>query len=682
MNRFFDAQSVAIIGVSTTPTNLGQLIVHNLLRFDYQGVIYPVGPKGGSVLGHKIYSTVCDIPGSVELAAILVPALVVPEILRQCGENGIGRIVIESSGFSELGKERLALEKEIHVIVERYSMRIVGPNCIGVINRLTGLALPFMLLSSDIPTGRAAIVSQSGGVGAAMINSLASENMGFSKFVSVGNKLNVNENDLLEYLVQDDETDIVFCYLEGIADGRHLMEIASRSSKPIIIHKSNTGAPSSIIAKTHSASLSTNDRIVSEAFRQCGILRVHSQREGIERLKGLSLPRMAGNRLGIISRSGGQAVIAADAAGEFGFELPPFPESLIEMVKLESRAKVIQLHNPLDLGDLFNIPFYRTLVEESLGKHDIDGLVFIYNYNGVLDAKDSRELILSLGEVIAKTSKPLALCLFTNEFELDHIRRAADFPIFEEPREAVRALAINRDRRLRRPNPFLIKAPEGINLEQAQSELVRTDGSAVPPEILASVLSAFGIPLVPWKRAGSQDEVLAAARRLGFPVVLKTAQPKVIHKSEANGVYLNLQDEDALKEAYRRLLKIGPNVLVERMAEDGLEWIVGGHQDSEFGPVLVVGLGGVYVEVLRDVGMRIAPIGYEEANRLLDELRGASLLGGMRGQNARDRRALLEVIVRVSWFLTNFPEIRELDLNPVRTFEKGCLVLDWRASFF
>lgn len=679
MHEFYNARSVAVIGVSNSQGNLGRIMVYNLLEFRYQGIVYVVGPKGGSFLGHRIYPSVLDIPDSVDLAAILVPAAAVPDVLRQCGDKGIRRVVVESAGFRELGEDRMALEGEVRSILEEYGMRMIGPNCIGIMNRYTGLAVPFMPFKAEAPPGRVGIISQSGGVGGAMINSLAAENIGFSKFASVGNKLDVNESDLLEYMASDDETGIVFCYLEGIANGRHFMEIASRCPKPVVVHKSNRSSQGSAIARSHSASLSTDDRVVDAAFRQCGIIRSYGQRESIEKVKAFSLPRMRGNRLAIISRSGGHAVIAVDAAEELGFLLPPFPDDLIQRIQEASRARVIQFHNPLDLGDLFNLSLYRTLAEKTLEREDIDGILFIHNYQGIFDAEDSRRLIDGFGALMEKYKKPVALCIFTMKAEFEYNRKAVNFPIFDDPGEAVRALACSRDWHRRSPIPLSSQRPPGIDVLKARSELDRVSAGPVPPDSLASMLAAYGIPLVPWRKAESARASVDAAQELGFPVVLKTASPQIIHKSDVGGVCLNLSDEPSILSAYECLQRMDSRVLVQKMADQGLEWFVGGRQDENFGPVLVVGLGGIYIEVFRETAIRVAPIAYEEAERVLEESRGAPLLRGVRGESPLDRRGLMEVMVRISWLLYDFPEIGEIDLNPVRVLPGRCMALDWRA---
>jgi acetate---CoA ligase (ADP-forming) len=679
MNVFFDAKSVVVVGVSDSPLNLGRAMVLNLLEFRYTGTIYVVGPKGGSFLGHKIYPAVKDIPEPVELAAILVPAAAVPEVLRQCGEKGVRRVVLESAGFRELGPDRMGLEEEVLGILRSHGMRMIGPNGLGLMNRRNGLSVPFMPFKAETPPGRVAVIAQSGGVGAMMINLLAAEHLGFSKFASIGNKLDVNESDLVEYLVGDAETDVIYCYLEGITEGRRLMETARRSPKPIVIHKSNLGKSGAMIARSHSASLSSDDQVVDAAFRQCGVVRSYEQRETMEIIKGFSLPPMRGNRLAIISRSGGHAVLAADAAEEYGFQLPPFPPEVMNEVREHSRAKVIEFHNPLDLGDLFELSLYRTLAEMTLSREDIDGVIFIHNYQGDMAVDESHRLITSLGDLSGKVQKPIGICVFTTDDELRVNRKATRVPLFADPKEAVRALARSRDYGRTPILPFAESRPEQLDGHRFRREFAVPPPGPLPPEKLASILTTYGIPLVGWQLASNENEAIQYAGNLGFPVVLKTAHPEVIHKSDAGGVVLDIVDEKAAGSAYLGLKRLGPRVLVQKMSDPGLEWLVGGRQDPNFGPVLIVGLGGIYVEVFRETAIRVAPIGYEEADRMVDECRGALLLRGVRGQLPLDHKALLEVIVRVSWLVTDFPEIRELDLNPVRVFHAGCLALDWRA---
>ncbi|MGQ9750443.1 acetate--CoA ligase family protein [Desulfosoma sp.] len=680
MERFFEAKSVAVIGVSSSPTNLGRAIVFNLMEFQYQGLIYLVGLKGGVFAGHKIYRSVAELPESVDLAAVLVPARAVPEVVRQCGEKGIPRIIVESAGFRELGEDRLELEREIREALSRYGMRMIGPNCIGIINRYNGLAVPFMPMKAEVHPGHVAIVSQSGGVGATIINHCAAEGIGFSKFASIGNKLDVHENDLIAYFADDSKTRMIFVYLEGIAKGRELMEVAARSSKPIVLHKSNHGGAGAVIARSHSASLSTDDAVTEAAFRQCGILRVVDQNEALTAIKGLLLPKMRGRRLAVISRSGGHAVMAADAADEFGFQLPPFPKELVQMAEAHARAGVIQFHNPMDLGDVFDLELYEKLAQETLSRADIDGLLFIHNYQGIFDAEGSRKLVTRLGHLMLTSGKPIAVCLFTMQRELEYNRRSADYPIFTDPRDAVRALAWNRDFSSRPQHVFGTQRPGGMDTEGARRLLASAPQGPLAPDLLASALACYGIPLVPWAVAESAEEAVAAAARLGFPVVMKTAAPNVVHKTDVEGVRLHVGDDAEVRDAYASLLPLGRRVLVQRMADPGMEWIVGGRQDDNFGPVILVGLGGIYVEVLKESALGIGPLNTAQARALVHHCRGSVVFRGVRGQKALDETALMDMVERVSWFLYDFPQVRELDMNPVRVYEAGCAALDWRAT--
>ncbi len=681
MEGFFLARDVVVIGVSDSPNNLGQLIVHHLMEYKFKGSIHVVGPRGGICMGHRIHKSISDIPDPLDLAVLLVPASIVPEVLEQCGERGIKRVIVESAGFRELGEEKTGLELKVKEILKRYQMRMIGPNCLGTVNRKTGLAVPFYPVPLEVPLGRISIIAQSGGVGVMAMNLLEGENLGMSKFASIGNELDVKENDLLEYYGRDDDdTGLIYCYLEGISDGRRLMRTAFESRKPIIVHKSNTGATGSEIARSHSASLSSDDRVVDAALKQCGIIRTREPREAVELLKAFSLPAPRGNRLGIIARSGGHAVTAADAAEEYGFRLPPYPQDFFELIKERSRAHVIRFHNPLDVGDVFDVALYRTLIEKTLEREDIDGVIVIHNYQGELDVQESRRLIASLGELMERYDKPLGVCAFTTKCELDSFRCSLSFPIFNDPREAIRALAVVRDKARRKPIGFSTERPPGVDRPAVAAELASCPPGFLPPDKLGAVLSGYGIECVPWEKTDSEERATAAARRLGYPVVLKTAQPEVIHKSEAGGVHVNISNEVEFKRAYDKVRRLGASMLVQKMSGPGLEWLIGGRRDGNFGPVVVVGLGGIYVEVFDEIGIRVGPIGREEAGRLVDDCRGARLLRGVRGQPPLDRHSLEDVIVRISWLLNDFPEISELDLNPVRVFETGCRVLDWRAA--
>jgi acetyltransferase len=692
MEKFFYPTSVVVIGVSTSPNNLGRNIISNLIEFQFTGQIFSVGPKGGVLYGQKIYSEVAQIPDDIDLAVILTPAVTIADILRQCGEKGIKRAVIESGGFREFAADRTRLESEILKVAEEYAIRFIGPNGIGVINMENGLCLPFMAMHKEMRLGQISIISQSGGVGLSYLGFLASENLGINKFVSVGNKLNVNENDLLEALIQDPGTEVVCLYLEGITDGRRLMEIISRSPKPIIIYKSNTGPVSAHIAFSHTAALLSDNHVVEAALKQAGAIRVQDFEEAINYLKILTLPRLKGDRLAVISRSGGHAVVAADSCSKYGFELPAFPKSFFEKIERHFRASVIKLSNPLDLGDLFDLPVYVQIVQETIQREDIDGLLLIHVYREGGEQEGSRLLIQKAEELSIRYQKPVAVCIFSEEWELAYVKKHFTMPIFLSPEKATQALHLSWRLSQQQVQGLAPEdnGPEGDRrpvakiFKKAQSEdrpLYLFEG--------LEVLSGYGFPVIPYAKAQSLDETLGKGNGLGYPLSLKLAIPYIAHKFDVGGVILHIKDQQELEAAYYQLQELARRepsaledftVVIQKMSPKGREIILGGKQDPHFGPVMLFGIGGIYVEVMGDVVLRIAPLNRIEARSMIQEIKGIKLLQGVRGQRPSDIESITDALLNFSRLLVDFPEIAEIDINPLMVYEtgKGCQVLDAR----
>ncbi len=686
MKGFFEASSVAVIGVSPSPTNLGRAIVYNLTEFRFPGVIYPVGPKGGAFMGHKIYKSVLDIPDPVDLAVILIPAFTIPEVLKECGEKGIKRVIIESSGFSEFADERKTLEDKVLEVAKQYGIRFIGPNGIGLINLENGLSVPFMPFENEYPLGRVAILAQSGGIGACLLNALAFENIGFSKFVSMGNKLNVNENDLLGYLRNDESTATIFIYLEGLADGRKLMELVSECRKPVIVFKANYTEASAKIARSHSASLSSDKKTVDAAFGQVGIVKAESIKESVELIKAFELKPMRGNRLAIISRSGGHAVVAADAASFYGFDLVKYPESVIKLVEEHSRAGVIKPQNPLDLGDLFELDLYEKILDITLQRDDVDGVCFIHNYQGVFEADKSRELAGRIKPLMLKHDKALAFCLFTSNKEMKINKKICKIPVFTDPWEAVRALRVLYQFETRNIYPFISDFRSGMGTPRIR-ELMREylpgeKGKQLPAELSYQILACYGIKATPWVVAEKVEEIVAAADEFGYPVVLKTASEDVVHKSDAGGVVLNIENKTGLLEALTALqTRFGDKVLLQKQVSGGMEVFVGVNRDENFGPVVLFGMGGIFVELFEDVSRRIAPLSPAIAMQMIDETKAGKLLRGYRSREEADIEACADLMVRLSYLACDLDRIAEIDLNPVKIaigHQKGATVVDCR----
>ncbi len=693
MREIFYPNSVAVIGVSEKPDNLGRNIVGNLVEYGFKGVVYAVGPSGGTIETRRIYHSVEDIPDMVDMAVIMTPAPTVPGILEACGRKGVRRAVIQTAGFREYDEEGRAMEHEIDRVAERYGIRFVGPNCIGVINMENGLCVPFPRLRKFIKPGDVSVISQSGGVGMSVLNLMANEGLGLNKFVSVGNMQNLDAEDMLEYMITDPGTRVIFVYLESMRNGRRLMELARQSPKPILIFKSNIGRLGQRIAMSHTASLTSDDRVVDAAFYQTGILRVRDATSLGNSLKILELPPMRGNRLAVISRSGGHAVIAADACELSGFQLAHFPASFLREIEKHFRASVIKLTNPLDLGDLFDLNVYAQIAEQTLQLDEVDGLVFLHTAISEAENRATRMLLERIIELVKKYDKPVAFYVSTSAQEVVNLKANYPFPIFTQVVETVRALEMSYASHTGMGKVHAGEAIPTFPVDQAKVRSLLGSAQAVGRDLLLTealqVLEHYGIPAVRSEMAATVDDAVVAAEQMGYPVAIKIVAEQISHKSDVGGVQLNLRNAPAVKAACEDMLarihKAYPEaridgVLVQPMITGGRELILGGRQDPQFGPVVLVGLGGIFVEIFEEVVVRVAPLSPSVAREMIDSLRGAAILKGARGHHPADTEALTQALLRLSQLLVDFPQITEVDINPLRVFGtgEGCAALDAR----
>lgn len=688
MNELFCAESIAVVGVSESEDNLGKNIISNLVSFGYRGQVYAVGPRGGEVFGHQIYPSVAELPGRPELVVILTPARFIPDILDQCGRKGTRWAVIQSGGFRELGAQGEALERAIVETCSRYGIRFVGPNCIGILNAANGLYTPFVALPCPYKKGSIGVCAQSGGVGLSLAERLSTSGVGVSKLVSTGNKLRTDESDFLAYLMEDPETTVIYLYLEDIKRGRVFADLARRSPKPIVLHKSNISSLSSTIAQSHTAALAADDDVVDAVCEECGIVRVRTVSEAILAVKGLSLPKLKGSNLAVISRSGGHAVVAADACARHGFQLPSLGREILEDAHSRGRSGVIQSDNPLDLGDIYDVSFYYSVVEKALSRESIDGVVFIHVSQMLSEREATRSLVERLGALSVRVGKPVAVVIEVPLDERVYLEKSLDFPFFLEPMEAVQSLAIQqRWIRSHASGPAVTEQEEApMPLDRIEAWLRSIDRENRQPLLheALGLLDLIGIPTVPWRVAGSPEDACDAADALGYPVALKAVAPSLLHKSDRGGLALNLEDQEAVEREYNRLRGLAEDVsgiVVQKMAPARRELIIGAKRDGSFGPSVLVGLGGVMVEVLKDVRMRLAPIDLEAALAMLQRLAGRGLLGAFRGMAAADLTAAARILVKISLLVHHFPRIQELDLNPVSLDDagKGAIALDARV---
>ncbi len=676
MRKIFSPRSLVVIGVSERPDNLARFIIANLRAFGYKGELYAVGRQPGKVYDVPIVPSLDEIPDGLELAVILTPAETIPALVDTCGRKGITQIVIESGGFSEFSERGRQLEEELKQIATRWGIRFVGPNCISVINLDVGLCLPFAPVApQSARRGSVAVISQSGGISITYLDKLSAAGVGVSKVISIGNKADLDETDYLEYLLEDPATKILCLYLESLSDGRRLLELARSSQKPIIVHKANRSQASQQIAFSHTAALASDDRIVTGAFRQAGIVRAESFNEAVAQAQGLILPPVRGDTMVIISRSGGHAVVAADAAERYGFRLAKLPQDFTQKIRALFRADVIRPTNPIDLGTIFDFDLYAHIVEECLKILTPDAVVLINTYSA-LEAKRARKLAHRVEEIMKDSHTPIALCVFAQGGEAQELQRELSIPVFTEIESAMCGLAASRSWHQRRQR--LTVFPQTV--PSARASLAFSGESVLTADRALQLCQEYGIPTAPWKAVETAEAAVRAAEQLGYPVALKVLSSEIAHKTDVGGVVLSLSGPESVRRAAQALLeRFSARLLVQRMIPEGLELIVGGKRDRTFGPVVMVGLGGIFTEIFDDVAFRVAPLTSEDAEEMLTELRGQAILGRARGREPIDRAALVQTILTISRLIAEHEQIAEFEINPLIALPSGVWAVDARG---
>ncbi len=681
MKTFFYPQSMVVVGASPRKKNLGHLIIVNNVRLNCKVRLYGVSSEEGEIAGVRIYKNFASLPETPDVALFITPAAAIPDLLEECGKRGIRRAVIESSGFSEFSRdENDTLEEKILKIAERYDIRFIGPNCIGIVNYDLNLAMPFLLYRNTLPGGRVGIIAQSGGLGHIYLESLPENAVRPGKMVSIGNKLQIDETDFLQFFLEDETTDMVVVYLEGFKRGRDFFRTALSASKPVILQKANRNPLSANIARSHTAALSASDDVVDGFCRQAAVIRVEDEQEAISAIKILQQPLMQGRRIAVLSRSGGHAVITADACFQYGFDLVPFPDSFFEKLNTLYQRRVIAPQNPLDLGEIFDYRIYARILEETLRLDCVDGVIFNHVYQSHYEADMSRTFLEELAPLARKYGKPVAAAVITDAAETFEIMKS--FPVYTSPLAAIKALNISatyaeqkkrRDARGDTP-AFTFALPE---IQEKLDRLVREQRHPLADECIA-ILKTAGLNFVKSIKITETSDL--DDKEIAFPVALKLLSSQASHKSDVGGVRLNLLDKTALTKALAEIrASVAANFpelpvegfLVQEMAPAGIECFVGGRQDPIFGPVVVAGLGGIFLEIFRDSAVRIAPVTPAEAREMLQELQAWPILQGKRGQAPRDVEALTEPICRISALLIDAPRIVEIDLNPVFVHAAG-----------
>jgi acyl-CoA synthetase (NDP forming) len=663
LRPLFRPSRIAVIGASANPEKMGFQIFRNIREAGFPGEIIAVNPKGEQVLGTASIKSVGALPEGVDLAVVIIPAKLVPATILQLGERRVRAAIVISGGFAESGDDGAALQEELARNAARCGIRLVGPNCQGVNYPYHNLCASWPLITRK---GDIAIVSQSGTVGAALIDWASEDGLGFSAFVSMGNRADVDEADLIDFFAEDPDTRVVALYIEGVKDAAKFLSAVRKCLKPIVIFKAGRTERGRRAAESHTRSLAGRDAIYDGVFRQFGIHRAATLEELYDFAKALAyLPTPTGPRMLIVTSSGGSAIIATDVAEEEGFSVIPLPPVLADRLR-ETLPSHCIVGNPLDLTGDTDAERYRTVLAAAEGHYDVVMSIFgdpIPGASGVM-RPGRGDLIAYLGGAEVERA----------ERRLLHEKKIAVFPT---PERAARALAcLARVDRARFPR----------QAERQEPPFIRAGDRALSPAESMDFLARGGFPVIAFRQAGTAQEAVRAAREIGFPVAMKINSVDVTHKSDVGGVILDLTDEagvwkafDTIREIMNRMGARDGGVLVSAMAPPGQEVVVGLTRDLQFGHAVMFGLGGVMVEVLGDVTFRIVPLTEKDAAEMITEIRGARVLKGVRGAKPADVAALRQLLVQVSNLVTRHPQIGEMDLNPVIVHEKGLLIVDARV---
>jgi len=690
LSPFFNAKGVAILGASTNPKKLSYGILENLLTYGYQGGVYPVNPNADSILGKKAYPSIADVPDPVELAVVVLPVTVIMDTMRQIGERGIKNVVIITGGFKELGPEGAEIENSVKKLAKSYGMRVVGPNCVGTVDVRTGLNSTF--IKGVPPAGPIAFISQSGAICGGVIDLIINSKIGFSHFASLGNEMDVTETDMLEYFAEEEDVKVIAMYVEGIQDGPRFMRVAREVSmkKPIVFLKAGKNDAGAKAVSSHTGSLAGSYAAYQSALKQAGVIEVSTINELFNLAWALgSQPLPKGKRVAITTNAGGAAALAADSLDFNDFQLAKISPEIQARLR-EKLNPSAQVSNPVDmLGSVSPEDYFWSLgnLDQDEG---VDVLLPILVPQALVDTVGVAKAWVEMG---SQTEKTLLTCLMgeRSTTESEQILNLNNVPVYAFPDQAgpvLKGMWEYRQRLERQPY-------EEVSLSTADKAKIEDAKVAIGQRKVIGefesrlLLDAYGIPNVPGGLARTADEAETIAENIGYPVVLKIVAEGLIHKSDAGGIVLNLQNSEELRVAYDELLdRIRINepsaeiigAMVEKMAKKGVEVIVGMRRDVTFGPLMMFGMGGTMVELVKDIQFRVAPLSKEDIHSMVSDTMAGKLLNGYRGAPVADFHSLYEVIAQLSHLALENTEIQEIEINPLIVYpqDEGVVAIDSR----
>ncbi|MBI1978189.1 MAG: acetate--CoA ligase family protein [Candidatus Omnitrophica bacterium] len=697
LKPIFEPQAIAVIGASRRKEAVGYAILANLVSGGFKGKIHPVNPKADTIEGLECCHAINDLPEGIDLGVVIVPSTAVPETLELCGQKGVQSAIVISAGFREIGGEGTRLEREAAETAKKYRMPVLGPNCLGLINTDPAISINASFSRTMPRPGNIAFVSQSGALCAAILDYAKGEDIGFSKFVSLGNKADINELCILRYLKDDPKTDVILMYLEDLVDGARFIHLAREITgdlvkpKPILAIKAGRTLQGAKAASSHTGSLMGSDEVYDAIFAQAGVLRVDSVEEIFDLATAFAyqaIPRS--KRVAIVTNAGGPGIMATDACVRYGLEMAEISSATQEALR-KVLPPTANFSNPVDvIGDAQHDRYEHALTCV-LGDSNVDGVIVILTPQAMTDIEEIAHAIVRMNQ---KTKKTI-LTSFMGFVDVSpgiKILEEHHVPHYKFPEEAARALGamIRYKQWIIRPRTEVRSFPiDSVGVRSIIQQAKEKNQRLLTTHQAMEILKAYGFPLLPYEFASFAPQAGAKAEKIGFPVAIKIVSPDIVHKLDVGGVRLNLKSaaevERAFKEMTSAVLKFQPaakidGVLVQAMGMKGREVILGMNRDPHFGPILMFGLGGTYVEVFKDVTFRLAPIRELGARRMIESIRAYAILKGIRGEEPADLEKIIECLQRLSQLASNEPDVSEVDINPLVVYRKkeGAQVVDAR----
>ena len=694
LTNFFNPKSIAVIGASEKKNKLGYALLKNLIDFKYGGKIYPINPKRQKILKLKTFSSVLDVQEKIDLAIVVIPSKIVPLVLEQCGRKKIKSVIIISAGFRETGDKGKELENKIIKIAKKYKIKILGPNCLGILDSMNNINASFA--GQMLQKGKIGFLSQSGAICCAALDWAEKMNVGFSRFVSLGNMAGLNEIDFLQFFKKDSKTKTIIAYLEQITDGKKFIKEASQitKTKPLIVIKSGETKEGRQAVSSHTGALAKSNEMTKFAFQQSGIIQTNSLLELFDLIKFYSTEfSLNGPKIAILTNAGGPGAITVDTIKKNNLELANFQKKTIEF--LEKKLPVsASVRNPVDLIGDAKADRYKIALDILIKDKRTDAIIIILTPQSVTEIEKTAETIIRLSK---KTKKPILTSFIGGENikQANEILSKANIPIYNYPEQAVKVLAkIWNYEKWKKENKkanlgfhFKISKKSFNKIKKIIKEAKKENLKQLNAFDAEKILKIYQIPTVKSYLAKNSSEAMKISQKINQQVVLKISSPDIIHKTDAGGIKRNLKNPKEVKSAFKGIIKNVKKkfpkakidgIIIQPMVQEQKEMILGIKQEELFGPFVMFGSGGIFAEVFKDISFRLSPLAKTEARQMIKETKAIKILKGTRGQKPADIEAIVKILLRLSILAENFPEIKEVDINPLMAGEKKAIAVDAR----